>query len=222
MKRLVWATGLVFLLGAGSLSAQQPDTAKIRASMLENQQALRQYVWQSRAKVEVDGEQQKVDLYQMRYNFSGELEKTRLGGEAPEQKKVRGPVRKRVAKNKKKSAAEFAQAVKDQLQAYLSTAKFTKALESAFLRPGEDTIMLRSQDVVIDGDMVEFELVRATRQPMTMRIESTVDEEPVEVTITFQRLPDGPNYPARQVVVTQLGKKALVITTENYNYVKQP
>ncbi|MEM9384814.1 MAG: hypothetical protein AAGA68_07115 [Pseudomonadota bacterium] len=222
MKRLAWASGLLCLLATGSLLAQEPDVARIRASMVENQQALRQYVWHSRARVEVDGEQQKVDLYQMRYNFAGELESTRLGGEAPEQKKVRGPVRKRLAKNKKKGAAQFTQAVKDQLQVYLSIDKLTEVLEGAFLRPGEDTIMLRSQDMVIEGDMVEFELVRATRQPMTMRIESTVDDEPVEMTITFQRLPEGPNYPARQVVETQLGKRALVITTENYNYMKQP
>ncbi len=221
MKKILWTAGLALLLGCGPLLAQQPDAAKIRASLVENQQTLRAYMWQSRVMVKVDGEQQKVDLYQMRYNLAGELEKTRLGGEAPEKKKVRGPVRKRVAKKKQKGAAEFAQSVKDQLQRYLSTAKFTKALESAFLRMGEDTIMLRSQDVVVEGDTVEFELVKATRQPMTMRIESSVDDEPVEVTITFQRLPDGPNYPAKQVVDTQLGNKKLIITTENYGYLKQ-
>ena len=35
------------------------------------------------------------------------------------------------------------------------------------------------------------------------------------------QLPEAPNYLAGQVVETRLGKKALVITTKNYNYVKQ-
>jgi hypothetical protein len=152
MKNLALMFGLVFTFAAAPLLAQQPDASKIRASLAQNQETLREYMWQSRVMVAVDGEEQKVDLYQVRYNLAGDLEKTRLGGEAQEMKRPRGPLRKRVAKNKKEGAAEFAESLK--------------------------------------------------------------------MTVMFQKLPGGPNYPARQVVDTQLGDKNLVITTENFDYVK--
>lgn len=220
MKQLVRTIGLALILGASPLLAQQPDAAQIRATLMENQQALREYLWQSRVEVEIDGKQNKVDLYQVRYNLGGELEKTRLGGEAQEKKQPRGPVRKRAAKKKQKGAAEFSQAVKTQLQAYMSTTGFGKILQNAFMRMGDGTIKLRSQDVAMEGDTVELEIVMETKQPMTMRVESTVDGEPVVMSITFQKLPDGPNYPARQIVDTQYAKKKLVITTENFDYSK--
>ena len=210
---------LVLALMASPLAAQQPDAAKIGAAMARNQEALRAYTWKSRVEVAVDGEEKKVDLYQVRYDFDGDLEKTRLGGEA-EEKKVRGPLRKRAAKNKKKEAGEFSQAVKRQLHRYMSPANFRKAISDAFLRLEEHTIKLRSQDVIVQGDTVEFEILDATKQPVSMRVSSVVEEAPVEMTITFQKLPDGPNYPARQIIDTQFDKKDLVITTENFNYAK--
>ena len=47
-------------------------------------------------------------------------------------------------------------------------------------------LKLRSEDVVKQGDSVEFSVVDATYQPMTFEIQSTVDESPISVEITFQ------------------------------------
>jgi hypothetical protein len=152
--------------------------------------------------------------------MDGQLERTRIGGEA-DQKKVRGPIRKNAAKKKKKEAAEFAGEVRKQLLAYLAPDTVNKALSEAFVKKEGGAIKLQAQDVVAKGDQMEFELVEATKQLMTLRIEGRVDDSPFDVEITFQRLPDGPNYPARQIINTVFEKKKLVITTENFSYVKQ-
>ena len=83
-------------------------------------------------------------------------------------------------------------------------------------------LRLQSTDVLRDGDEVSFDVVEATQQPMTMRVESATSGSPVVIAITFQALTDGgPNYPARQVVTTQLDGKKIVMVTENFSYVKQ-
>ena len=82
-------------------------------------------------------------------------------------------------------------------------------------------LKLRSEDVVKQGDSVEFALVETTHQPMTFEIQSTVGESPISVEITFQKLDDGTNYPARTIVKATFDDRPLKIETENFNYVKQ-
>jgi len=214
--------GLTVLLLASVAVFAQPDldVQQVADGMKKNQEALRDYAWQSRVSVEVDGEENKVDLYQVRYNMSGELEKTRMGGEAKE-KKVRGPIRKNKAKKMKKGAQEFAEELGNQIESYLWPESLAKALTTSFARADGGALMLLSQDVVQDGDSVEFSLVEATKQPMTLKIETTADDSPVNVEVTFQKLDDGPNYAAQTVVNTVFEGKKVKIVTENFSYAKQ-
>lgn len=223
IKRSFVLSAVLFAMAltGGSLDAQeQPDPGKIATQMKENQEALRQYVWQSRISVEVDGEQRKVDLYQMRYNFDGDLERTRMGGES-EEKEVRGPVRKRVADKKKKQAHEFADEVNKKLQAYLRPNTMEKALKTASVRADQGVLHLQSQNVVESGDSVEFALVQTTKQPMTLQVRTTIDESPVELNVNFQKLDEGPNYAARSIINTNWEKKKVTVTTENFSYLRQ-
>ena len=210
----------VALTGGSLVAQEQPEPGKIATQMKENQEALRQYVWQSRISVEVDGEQKKVDLYQMRYDFNGELERTRMGGES-EEKEVRGPIRKRVAEKKKNEAHEFADDVKKQMQAYLNPNTVEKALKSAFVRVDQGVLRMQSQNVVKSGDSVAFALIQTTKQPMTLQVRTTIDESPVELNVTFQKLDEGPNYSARSIINTNWDNKNITITTENFSYLRQ-
>ena len=223
MKRAVLSVIIVCaaVLLTGSARAQDQEAIQAAAaSMKQNLESLRHYAWQSRVNVSVDGEQKRVTLYQVRYNLDGELEKTAMGGEA-DQKKVRGPIRKNVAKKKKKQAQEFATEATRTIEAYMSPESIKKAMSQAFARRDAGMLKLRSEDVVKQGDSVEFSVVDATYQPMTFEIQSTVDESPISVEITFQKLDDGTNYPARTIVKATFDGKPLKIETENFNYVKQ-
>ena len=210
----------LLLANAAVLAQSDLDVQQVAEGMKKNQQALSDYAWQSRVSLSVDGEEKKVDLYQVRYNMSGELEKTRMGGEADE-KKVRGPVRKRMAKSKKKDMQKFAEELGNQVESYLWPESLSKALSTAFARADGGALLLLSQDVVQKGDSVEIGLVEATKQPMTLTIETTADESPVTVEVTFQKLEDGPNYAAQTVVNTVFDGKKVKIVTENFSYAKQ-
>ena len=217
-----FVVGIAVLLLASVAVLAQPkvDLQQVAAGMKSNQEALRDYAWQSRVSVEVDGEEKKVDLYQVRYNMSGELEKTRMGGEADE-KKVRGPIRKQRAKKKEKNAHEFAEELGDQIEAYLSPESVAKALSTAFARVDEGLLRLHSQDILQKGDSVDFSLVQTTKQPMTLTVETTAGDSPVEFEVTFQKLDDGTNYAVQLVVNTQFEGKKLKIVTENFSHTKQ-
>jgi len=223
MKRMVFLVTAVCaaVLVMGSARAQDEEaTQAAAASMKQNLESLRQYAWQSRVKVSVDGEEKRVTLYQVRYNLDGKLEKTAMGGEE-DQKKVRGPIRKNAAKKKKKQAHEFATEATQTIDAYMTPESIKKALSQAFARKEDGMLKLRSEGVVKQGDSIELALVEATHQPMTFEIQSTVDESSISVEITFQKLEDGTNYPARMTVKSTFDGKPLKMETENFSYVKQ-
>jgi len=159
-----FVVGWFVLLLVNSVVLAQPnlDVQQVADGMKKSQEALSNYAWQSRVSVSVDGEEQKVDLYQVRYNMSGELEKTRMGGEADE-KKVRGPIRRSVAKSKKKKVHEFTEYLGKTVESYLWPESLSKALTTSFVRAEGGAVTLISKDVVQDGDSVEISLVEATK-----------------------------------------------------------
>ncbi len=217
---MLWTVGWV-LVQVASPALAQPSAADVGAKMAESQAQLRQYVWQSRVEVELDGESKKVDLYQVRYNYDGELERTRLGGETNEENQRGGtPLRRIVVKRKTEQSAEFLEAVQEQLRRYMSQKTMTTAISNAFFRTEGGDIQMRAENILIAGDTIEFLIAEETQKPTSMLISTRVDGEPVKVTVNFKTLPDGPNYPARQVLETRTANKRLVITTENYNYAK--
>lgn len=212
-----WVIGVALACVATTAMAQ-PDAAGIAAQLAKNQSELRQYVWQSRVEVEVGGDSQKVELYQVRYDFNGELERTRLGGEEADRRPRGTPLRRVVVARKQAQASEFLDAVQEHLRRYMSQTSMSRAFTTAFARVEDGRIRLRAEGVVSAGDTVEFVVAEATRKPVTMLIDTAVDGEQVRVTVDFKSLPAGPNYPARQVLRTRTAGKALVITTENFNY----
>ena len=170
--------------------------------------------------VALDGEQKKVDIFQVRYDMEGQLQKTRIGGEA-DAKKVRGPMRKKAAKKKNKEVGEFAAALQGQLAKYTEPASLQKALEGAFVKTEGGVLKLQAQDIVQQGDSILIEVVPATKQPMSITVKTAVDGSPVGLNVMFQKLADGTNYAAHSTIDSEFDKKKIEMVTENYNHIKQ-
>ena len=81
--------GVLLCTGAVLWAQEKPDLQSIAAGIQHNQEALRDYSWESRVSFSVDGEQKKVDLFKVRYDMNDQMQKTRIGGES-DAKKVRG------------------------------------------------------------------------------------------------------------------------------------
>jgi len=212
--------GLLVCSGTIAVAQEEPDLQAIAAGIQQNQESLRNYAWESRMSVALDGEQKKVDVYQVRYDMDDQLQKTRIGGEA-DTKKVRGPVRKKAVKNKKKEAGEFAAELQGQLAKYTEPASLQKAVKNAFAKTEDGIYKLRAQDIVQDGDSMLIEVVHATKQPVSITIETAVEGAPVVLKVMFRKLADGTNYIAQSTIDTEFDKKKLEVVTENYNHIKQ-
>jgi len=184
------AIGIVLCAGAVSLAQEEPDLQAIAAKIQTNQMALRTYSWKSRVAVSIDGEQKKLDMFQLRYDMDGQLQKTPIGGES-DAKKVRGPVRKKVTKSKKKEAAEFANDLKALLAKYTEPEALQKTIASAFARTEGNVFKLQTQDVVVQGDSILIEVIPATEQPVSILVKSMLEGSPVVLNVMFQKLADG-------------------------------
>ena len=217
---LLTTLGILLCAGVVSLAQDEPDLQAIAAGIKVNQEALRGYSWQSRVSLSVDGEQKKVDLFQVRYDSDDQLQKTRVGGEA-DSKKVRGPIRKQAVKKKKKEAGEFAEEIKDLLAKYTEPASLQKAIASAFAKTEDGLFKLQAQDVVVNGDSILIEVVQTTKQPVSITVETAVEDGPVVLNIMFQKLADGTNYVAQSTIDSTFEKKKIEVVTENFSHVKQ-
>jgi len=219
--RFLWISiGILLCSGVAALAQDEPDLQAIAAGIQHNQEALRNYSWESRVSVTVDGEQKKVDLFKVRYDLDGRLQKTRMGGES-NAKKVRGPVRKKMAKKKKKQAGEFTDDLREQLARYTEPAALQKAILSAFSKTEGGVLKLRAHEVVEPGDSVLLEVVSATGQPMSLTVKTAVPGAAVVLDAVFQKLDDGTNYVAKSTIDTVYDGKKIEVVTENFNHLKQ-
>jgi hypothetical protein len=214
------AVGILLCTGAVSLAQEEPDLQAIATKIQANQESLRKYSWKSRVAVSIDGEQKKLDMFQLRYDMDGQLQKTAIGGES-NSKKVRGPIRKNVSKSKKKEAAEFANDLKILLAKYTEPEALQKTISTAFARTEGNVFKLQAQDVVVQGDSILIEVMPATEQPMSIQVKSTLEGSPVVLNVMFQKLADGTNYVAKSTIDTQFDKKQLQVVTENFDHIKQ-
>ena len=71
------------------------------------------------------------------------------------------------------------------------------------------------------GDSILIEVVAATKQPMSLTVETAVEGTPVVMSMMFQKLNDGTNYLAKSTIDSEFEKKKLHVVTENFNHIKQ-
>ena len=223
MKSARWLAVLAVIAvfaGSDARAQEQTDLRMLAAGLKRNQQELQRYTWDSKVVFEVDGVQKRVDMYRVRYVMGGMLEKIQLSSEV-DKTKVRRPDGKKLSKKEREAARAFVMEAKQQFQGYLSPLFAEKAVATARVTTDEGMLRLQSHDVVSSGDSVTINLVRATRQPKTLEVKTTIGDSPVELDVIFESLDFGPHYPASSITSTDWEGIKLRIITENANYAKR-
>ena len=193
-------TTISFLVAAATASAfaQQPNTAQMAAEYAESSKrsamALRQYSWKMRTEVTVGSEPKSLQLFQMRFDVDGALQKTPISGEQVKQKRARGPVRKRVAKAKGSKAKEYVGKVADLVQRYTHASAGTMLdfLDKAtFATTTGGLVEVKGSGFLKPGDSAAFWIDPATQTPRTFSFRTTMDGDSVsgqEVVPELRRL----------------------------------
>jgi hypothetical protein len=217
LPRFVTIAATIISVSMPVVSQESPDLQALGAGLRRNLEELQNYTCQSKITFLVDGVQRRVDVYKIRYDANGWLQRTQISGETAKGD-VRGPNGKKLSKKQQEAALEFVTKAKNQLTAYLSPLFAEKAVASASVTVDGDVFRLLSRDVVNPGDTVLVTFSTATQEPKTLHATATIEGSPMELDVTFQALDFGPFCPAKSVTTTSWNGMQLTITTENSDY----
>lgn len=218
---------VLMLVAALVAAAQDPTQLKemFSRSQQQNAQALKQYTWKSRNEVRKNGESKSTQLFLMRYDAGGNLQKSQIGGSAPPAM-PKGPILGRIAEKKKEGFLEMIHALQEQVKAYsqLPPAKMQAFLASATITAKLDQGIpqiwqIQGGNILQGGDAMTIWLDAKSRKQRRIEIGAFLEKNPVKAVIEFSDLPAGPTYMARTVV--DYPKEELQLVTENFDYERE-
>ena len=216
---LMIATGFVTLLAAFTSNAQMNE--RFAEAQQENARALRQYEWKSRTEILKDGDSKKTQVMGMRYDASGQLQKTIISS-TPEPDLPSFGLRGHIARKKKKEFQEkveqlsalakaYSSLPPDAMQRFVTTATFTP--------DDRNLIRIEGHNVAQTGDVMVIFLDRVSRKQKRIEIRSYLEDKPITIVSEFKNLePNGPTYMSNSRV--NYDGNSIVLITENFDYVR--
>jgi hypothetical protein len=207
---------LLILILAGSVVQAQDGLKEtfIRAQE-QNRAQLRNYSWTRRTEIKVKGESKDVRTESVRYDSSGQLQKTPLNN--PPAK----PVDKGKQKEQDKKKGEFTAFLKslsDLAQPYtqLTPDQVEALAKGAAISKEQGTVQFKANYVVLKGDSVTLTLDGSTFLMKQASIGTIYLDDPITLTVAYEMLPDGTSYPKR--VDLSYPKKETQVILENSGY----
>ena len=216
----VVAIAAAVVSGGSFARAEEPDLEVLAVRLKANQEELREYNWEAKVVFEVDGVQQRVDVFKVRWVMGGMKERMQISGETAK-KKVRAADGKKLSKKEREAGREFVTKAEDQLDAYLNPLFAEKAVTTAEVQDEGGVLRLESKNVMTTGDMVVIEFGPGWGPATRADIKTTVEGSPVELEVFFEGLEHGPRYPVRSTTTTTWQGIPIKILTENSNFVKR-
>jgi len=216
--RFVIVSSIVAMLGAAGIAAQSlPDQQQMASQIRQNQEELRRYSWESKYTYKVDGVQKRVEEYTVKFFPDGTFQKMQISS-VVDKEKVRRADGKKFSKKEREAAHNFVMETKGQLDSYLNPLFSEKAVSTATMTTSGDTLILKSRDVVTDGDSVEIHYLLPNRLPKTAAITTIIGGSPASLDVEFGTIEAGPTYTKRSITKATWQGLKLEITAENSNY----
>ncbi len=229
---VIFAIGaLVALAAASGASAQSPPAptpeqrvATLKQWLQASQAQLRAYEWIETTTVALKGEEKSQAQKSCYYGADGAVQKVPVGGAGGTEAGPRGPLRKRVAENKKEELSEYMQAAVALVHSYVppDPNRIQQALKSGKLavkivEPGR-RVQLEFRDYLKAGDVLAIDIELPTNRLLGMQVSSYLDtpDDAVKLDVTMGVLPDGTIYTAKSSL--DAPAKALNVTVENTGY----
>ncbi|HUN62861.1 MAG TPA: hypothetical protein VMU53_12760 [Candidatus Sulfotelmatobacter sp.] len=220
------------LLSCHQLRAQgSPDlqarVAELKESSAKNKQALAQYTWKETVQIYLKGDLKKTEHFQVKQGPDGKPVKTSLDAPAaPEQPSGRGGrLKEHIVEKKKEEYKDYADQMKELAQHYLPPDK--DDIQAAYAKgnieiiPGgsvPDQVKLVIHNYYKQGDSVTMTFDKSKKQLQAISIATYMDDpkDAMNLTVTFDRLPDGTNHLASTTIDGV--SKQLKVTTTNSDY----
>jgi hypothetical protein len=226
MNRSVGASlvvACIAVLPGTPAGSQPPDPAamakRYSESAQKNAALLRQYSWKMRTEVTIKGDTKPAQIYQMRYDLDGKLQKTQLT--APQEVKKKRGIRGAIQKGRIEDFQEWVAELTDLVKGYMAPSPGTMLdfYARATMSPATDsTAQVSAPAFLQKGDRATFWVDRETGAPVRFRFDTTLDGDPVEGNVDFGRIPGGPPYAAR--VKVSVPARNVSAKIENFDFQK--
>ena len=223
-KALLAITSMLVLSGIQSAIAQlahEGMAAKIIASRKANAALMKQYSWQSRTELKKDGKDEDIRIEQVMYGPDGQLQRTLVNDEGG--KMPRGFLRKKIAEEKKADMKKYFGALRQLLDQYtLPTAgKVLDFLDEAKIQApdGNGLLEMTGNGVVMPGDQLSLWVDAATHKTSKVQINTFLEGDEVDATVTFKTLTSGLTY--AEFTEVNIPDKGIQLLIHNFNYFNQ-
>jgi hypothetical protein len=206
----------------------QARVAELKEASAQNKQALAQYTWKETVQIYLKGDLKKTENFEVRQGPDGKPVKTSLDTPAaqPQQSGGRGGrLKEHVVDKKKEEYKDYADNMKELAQHYVPTDKDN--IQAAYAKgniklipggsvPGQAKLVIHNY--YKQGDSVTMTLDKEKEQLQSIAIASYMDDpkDAMNLTVTFDRLPDGTNHVASTTIDGV--SKQLKVNTTNSDY----
>lgn len=229
MKPLTSLTALALTALALPAFAQQPTAAErvaaLKATMAVSQMALKQYEWIETTVVSVKGDEKSRQQERCYYGADGKVTKVLLNQPAPASQ-PRGPLRRRIAENKKEEMTDYMKQAVALAKTYVPpTPALIQAVKDAgnfsveVLQPGQSA-RLNFRDYQKTGDTLSVEVDLTNNRPLALTVKTYLEnaKDVVNLDARFAALADGTTY--ADTITLNAPAKNLTIKVDNSGYRK--
>jgi hypothetical protein len=216
----------------GPAVAQNPElqqrVAEVKESTARNKQALASYSWTETVTISLKGEQKKQQHFQVRLGPDLKPQKSSLDPPDEAAAPSGGRLKQRVVAKKKEEYKDYADQMKALAQQYVppdkdllqqAYAKGSIALAPAGGAPNE--LQLVIHDYLKPQDSMTLVFDKTQKALLQVKIASYMDDpkDVMNLTVTFERLPDGTNHVSNLVIDGVSKQLNIAIQNSNYQHV---
>lgn len=225
MKKLVLlAAGFLAINAPGHLAAQVPGEGlanEIITARQKNDTLMRQYSWECRTDVLLDGVTRDLRIEQVNYGPGGQLQRTLINDQSAPL--PFGFFAARIAEQGREQVQQSLVGLRGLLDQYTlpSSGRIVAFIGQGTISAPDANGMLQitGGSVVVPGDTLSLWVDARTRQPRRMRIMTYFQGYQVTATATFKTLATGLNYMAfAQVDAPATG---ISLQVQNFDYMNQ-
>jgi len=223
---------IVLVAGAGfirSASAQNPElqqhVSDIQQSMAKNKQALASYTWNEQVTISLKGEEKKQEHFQVRLGPDFKPQKTSI--DPPADPPSGGRLKRHVVAKKTEEYKDYADQMKALAQQYVPPDKelLERARAQGTITVGPagapNEVQLVVHNYLKPGDSMTLVFDKTQKALLRLQIASYMDDpkDAMNLTVQFDRLPDGTNHVANLVIDGVSKQLNIAIQNANYQHV---
>lgn len=202
----------------------QDQVAALKRSLAENAAEQRRYTWIETTQIELNGEVKSTNAQSCAYVAGQQKPVCTQIGPPPGPPKVRGPLRKSIAKGKIKDLKAYMDSVKTLIAQYVPPQQ--ERVQQAQQRgdvavapnPSNGTVKVTVSNYLQAGDAVAIAMRQANAKLVDLNVKTWLNDPSAVVTLKVEMttLPNGVTFPATKTLVAEAKGIAVIVTSSNF------